>query len=98
VTRPRLPPIDCDLKHGMPCTSSTSWPYLQNPPMAPRSKAETEELLTVADAALILRLSVGMVRVLHGKGRLAAMRTPRGYRLFRRSDVERLAREREGRA
>jgi excisionase family DNA binding protein len=54
----------------------------------------TEELLTVGDAAVILGLSVGMVRVLHAKGRLDAIRTPRGYRLFRRSDVERLARER----
>jgi excisionase family DNA binding protein len=58
----------------------------------------TEELLTVADAAIILGLSVSMVRVLHDKGRLDAIRTPRGYRLFRRRDVERLARERGRRA
>jgi PAS domain S-box-containing protein len=61
------------------------------------SEAETDELLTVGDAGNILRLSVAMVRVLHAKGLLEAIRTPRGYRLFRRSDVERLARERETR-
>ena len=53
-----------------------------------------EEHLTVADAALNLGLSVGMVRVLHGNGQLRAFRTPRGYRLFRRADVGRLARRR----
>ncbi len=51
-----------------------------------------EELLTVADAALIRGLSVGMVRVPHSNGQLRAFRTPRGVRLFRRADVERLAR------
>ncbi len=53
-----------------------------------------EELLTVADAGMILGLSVGMVRVLQGNGRLRAFRAPRGYRLFRRADVGRLARRR----
>ena len=53
------------------------------------------DLLSVGDAAAILRLSPDMVRVLHRKGRLPAFRTPRGLRLFLRSDVERLARERE---
>ncbi|MEY4514007.1 MAG: MerR family regulatory protein [Pseudomonadota bacterium] len=56
------------------------------------------ELLTVGDAALILALSVDMVRVLHRQGHLPAFRTPRGYRLFRRSDVEKLARKRKARA
>jgi excisionase family DNA binding protein len=56
---------------------------------------ETLDLLSVGDAAAILRLSPDMVRVLHRKGRLPAFRTPRGMRLFLRSDVERLARERE---
>lgn len=55
----------------------------------------TLELLSVGDAAAILGLSPDMVRVLHRKGRLHAFRTPRGVRLFLRSDVERLARERE---
>jgi excisionase family DNA binding protein len=53
-----------------------------------------DELLTVGDAAEILGLSVGMVRVLNANGQLACVRTPKGYRLFRRGDVERLARAR----
>jgi excisionase family DNA binding protein len=52
------------------------------------------DLLTVGDAAAILGLSPDMVRVLHRQGRLPALRTPRGNRLFERRDVERLARER----
>jgi hypothetical protein len=36
-----------------------------------------------------------MVRVLHRQGRLPALLTPRGNRLFKREDVERLARERK---
>ena len=55
----------------------------------------TLDLLSVGDAALILRLSPDMVRVLHRKGRLPAFLTPRGVRLFLRSDVEQLARKRE---
>ena len=55
------------------------------------------ELLTVGDAALILSLSVDMVRILHRQGHLPAFRTPRGYRLFRRSDVEKLAAKRQAR-
>jgi len=54
-------------------------------------------LLTVGDAAAILGLSVDMVRVLHRKGHLPAFLTPRGQRLFKRCDVERLARERRAR-
>ncbi len=53
------------------------------------------DLLSVGDAATILGLSPDMVRVLHRQGRLPAFRTPRGVRLFRRSDVEELARERK---
>ena len=56
------------------------------------------ELLTVGDAARILELSTDMVRVLHRKGLLPAFRTPGGYRLFRRSDVEKLAQKRKARA
>jgi excisionase family DNA binding protein len=63
--------------------------------MPPRSRSPELELLSVGDAAVILGLSPDMVRVLHRQGRLQAFRTPRGVRLFRRSDVERLARERE---
>ena len=52
------------------------------------------QLLTVGDAATILSLSVDMVRVLHRQGKLPALRTPGGYRLFLRADVNRAARER----
>lgn len=53
------------------------------------------ELLSVGDAAAILKLSPDMVRVLERQGRLRAYRTPRGMRLFLKSDVEQLARVRE---
>jgi signal transduction histidine kinase/CheY-like chemotaxis protein len=56
------------------------------------------DLLTPADAARILGLSVDMVRVLATTGQLAtAVKTTRGGRLFRREDVEELAATREGR-
>ena len=56
------------------------------------------DLLSVGDAATILGLSPDMVRVLHRQGRLPAFRTPRGFRLFRRADVEKLAKERKARS
>jgi excisionase family DNA binding protein len=62
--------------------------------MAPSRSTLELDLLTVGDAAAILGLSPDMVRVLHRQGRLAALRTPRGNRLFKRKDVERLALER----
>jgi excisionase family DNA binding protein len=54
-----------------------------------------DDLMTVADAAEILGLSVDMVRLLERNGRLPALRTTRGIRLFRRADVDRLAEERK---
>jgi excisionase family DNA binding protein len=54
-----------------------------------------DDLMTVADAAEILGLSVDMVRLLERSGRLPALRTTRGIRLFRRADVDRLAEERK---
>lgn len=54
-----------------------------------------EELLTVGAAAMILGLASEVIRVLRSKGQLAALGPPpRGCRLFRRADVERIARER----
>ena len=54
-----------------------------------------EDLMTTVDAARILGLSSDMVRLLAREGRLkAAVQTVRGVRLFRRSEVERLAAER----
>lgn len=56
-----------------------------------------DDLMTGVDAARILGLSVDMVRVLAKEGRLPFMSTVRGIRLFRRADVEHLARERRAR-
>ena len=50
-------------------------------------------LLMTSDAAKILRRSETAVRGYERTGKLAAMRTMNGHRLFRREDVERLARE-----
>ena len=66
--------------------------------VATLSRSVDPELLTVGDAAAILGLSVQMVRVLHGQGKLAASVTPRGYRLFSRADVEGLVRARAQKA
>jgi len=52
------------------------------------------ELLTPQDAAAILGVGPQRVRQLEREGRLSATRTPAGWRLFRREDVERLAAER----
>jgi excisionase family DNA binding protein len=52
------------------------------------------DLLTPSDAARVLGLSPDSVRVLSDTGRLPAMRTISGRRLFRRGDVDRLAAER----
>ena len=52
-------------------------------------------LLTPADAARVLGCTPAAVRQMEARGTLkAATRTEGGIRLFRRSDVERLARSR----
>jgi excisionase family DNA binding protein len=50
--------------------------------------------LETADAARILNVTPATVRDLEKKGYLAAERTASGTRLFEKSDVDRLARER----
>jgi excisionase family DNA binding protein len=55
---------------------------------------DPDDLMTPSDAARILGLSADSVRVLSDSGRLPALRTVSGRRLFRRSDVDRLAAER----
>ena len=55
---------------------------------------DPDDLMTPSDAARVLGLSADSVRVLSDSGRLPAMRTISGRRLFRRSDVDRLAAER----
>lgn len=51
--------------------------------------------LETADAARILNVTPATVRALEQKGTLRAERTASGTRLFDRSEVERLARERQ---
>ena len=55
---------------------------------------QPDDLMTTGEAARLLRLSPDMVRWLEREGRLPALRTTNGVRLFRRCDVERLATER----
>ena len=55
---------------------------------------DPNDLLTPSDAARVLGLSADSVRVLSDSGRLPAMRTVSGRRLFRRGDVDRLALQR----
>ena len=53
------------------------------------------EFLTVGDVAKRLGLSADAVRLFERTGRLPAMRTASGVRLFDPLDVERLRQERE---
>ncbi len=53
-----------------------------------------EDLMTAVDAGRILGISVDMVRLLARDGRLPFMSTVGGIRLFRRKDVDALARRR----
>lgn len=54
-----------------------------------------DDLMTAADAGRILGISVDMVRLLARDGRLPFLSTIGGMRLFRRKDVNALARRRE---
>jgi len=68
-------------------------------PQAPQpsnhnGQAHPDDLMTPSDAARVLGLSADSVRVLSDSGRLPAMRTVSGRRLFRRGDVDRLAADR----
>ena len=58
------------------------------------SSRDPEELMTPTEAAHVLGLSADAVRSLSDAGRLPTRRTVGGRRLFRRADVEELARER----
>jgi excisionase family DNA binding protein len=53
-----------------------------------------DDLMTATDAGRILGVSVDMVRVLARNGGLPFMSTIGGVRLFRRADVDALARAR----
>lgn len=54
-----------------------------------------DDLMTASDAGRILGVSVDMVRLLAKGGELPFKSTISGVRLFRRADVEQLARRRE---
>jgi DNA-binding transcriptional MerR regulator len=56
----------------------------------------TTELLSTGDVARILGVSVDSVRVMERLGRLKAMRTVSGQRIFDRREVERMRAKREG--
>lgn len=58
---------------------------------------DDEQPLLLSDAADILGLAERSVRSLEAAGILHAQRTPRGLRIFRRGDVERVAAERAAR-
>jgi excisionase family DNA binding protein len=62
--------------------------------MISRTVGAPDDLMMAADAGRILRVSVDMVRLLARDGRLPFTSTVGGVRLFRRADVETLARER----
>ena len=53
-----------------------------------------EHPILLGETARILEVSQETVRRFEADGRLRAVRTSRGVRVFERSDVERLARER----
>jgi excisionase family DNA binding protein len=55
---------------------------------------EDDMLLTPSEAGRILGITPEAVRALNNKGRLHALKTLGGRRLFRRSDVQQLAAER----
>ena len=51
------------------------------------------QFLTTSEAAKVLDRSADTVRLYERSGKLPAMKTRRGFRLFVSSDVERLAKE-----
>ena len=53
------------------------------------------DLLSISEAARIAGLSVAWLRTLCDQGRIPAERTQKGYRLFRRRDIEAYLKHRE---
>lgn len=54
------------------------------------SQSDGSEFLPVGEAASLLGIAVETLRRWERDGRIEAIRTPRGHRRFRRSDVEAL--------
>lgn len=63
--------------------------------MSLKKIAGADDLMTASDAARILGVSVDTVRLLARGGGLPFMSTIGGVRLFRRADVEQVARRRK---
>jgi excisionase family DNA binding protein len=53
--------------------------------------ASSEQFLTTSSAARELRVAEGTIRRMAERGELPVLRTAGGLRLFRRSDIERIA-------
>lgn len=65
--------------------------------MSKANTSQSSDFLLTNDAARRLNVSPQTIRVWERAGRLPAVKTERGTRLFDRRDVEQLAREREER-
>jgi len=53
-------------------------------------QADSNDMLSVSEAAAVAGVSKYTLRRWDAAGRIASVRTPTGHRRFRRSDVERL--------
>ena len=63
--------------------------------MSVKKIAGADDLMTASDAGRILEVSVDTVRLMARAGTLPFMSTISGVRLFRRADVDELARRRQ---
>jgi excisionase family DNA binding protein len=63
--------------------------------MSLKKLESADDLMTSSDAGRIIGVSVDMIRLLAKNGELPFQSTIGGVRLFRRDDVEALARRRE---
>lgn len=57
--------------------------------------AEPNDLLSISEAARVAGISIGWLRTLCDQGRIPVERTQKGYRLFRRRDIDKYLKERE---
>lgn len=61
-------------------------------------KNATADFLTVSDAAAICAVAAATIRQWEAAGKIPALRTAGGMRLFKRADVEQIASTRAARA
>ncbi len=64
----------------------------------PHMAVAMDEMLMTADAARVLDVTPAMIRLLERQGKLKAVRTMSGVRLFPRAEVMRVRAERDARA